>query len=130
MLILNMISMKTSKITHIEGKGTWSNGQKTFNRYQVSFANGDNPIFLATGEFKKSVGDEATYNIKDEKYNTAKLVYEQPAPRGVSGGMSKDQQIIRQTVIKAASEFNAKRSVGSEQVIKDAELFLNWINNG
>ncbi len=122
--------MKTSKITHIEGKGTWSNGQKTFNRYQVSFANGDNPIFLATGEFKKSVGDEATYNIKDEKYNTAKLVYEQPAPGGVSGGMSKDQQIIRQTVIKAASEFNAKRSVDSGQVIKDAQLFLNWINNG
>ena len=122
--------MKTSKITHIEGKGTWSNGQKTFNRYQVSFANGDNPIFLATGEFKKKVGDEATYNIKDEKYNTAKLVYEMGGPRDASGVLSKDQQIIRQTVIKAASEFNAKRSVDSGQVIKDAQLFLNWINNG
>ena len=69
--------MKTSKITHIENKGTWSNGQKTFNRFQVTFANGDNPIFLATGEFKKVVGDEAEYQIKDTKYNTAKLVYTQ-----------------------------------------------------
>ena len=120
--------MKTSKITHIESKGTWSNGQKTFNRYQVSFANGDSPIFLATGEFKKSVGDEATYNIKDEKYNTAKLVYQQQAPG--PGGQSKDQQIIRQTVIKAAAEFNSQRQVGPEQVIHDAQLFLNWISNG
>lgn len=122
--------MKTSKITHIEGKGTWSNGQKTFNRYQVSFANGDNPIFLATGEFKKGVGEEATYNIKDEKYNTAKLIYQQQTPGVSPGGMPKDQQIIRQTVIKAASEFNAQRQVGPEQVINDAQLFLNWINNG
>lgn len=122
--------MKTSKITHIESKGTWSNGQKNFNRYQVTFANGDNPIFLATGEFKKSVGDEATYNIKDEKYNTAKLVYQQNTPGGSPGGQSKDQQIIRQTVIKAAAEFNAQRQVGPEQVINDAQLFLNWINNG
>jgi hypothetical protein len=44
--------------------------------------------------------------------------------------MPKDQQIIRQTVIKAASEFNAQRQVGPEQVINDAQLFLNWINNG
>lgn len=121
--------MKTSKITHIQPAGTWSNGQTTFNRYQVTFANGDSPIFLAKEDFKKAVGDEATYNIKDEKYNTAKLVYEQPQrTSGGSFGAAKDQQIIRQTVIKASAEFNAKRSVGPEQVIQDAQLFLNWIN--
>lgn len=127
--------MKTSKITHIENKGTWSNGQKTFNRFQVNFANGDNPIFLATGEFKKAVGDEVQYQIKDEKYNTAKLVYQQPQQQG-GGGYSKqpfnpnkDQLIIRQSMVKASADFHAQRGQsGIEEVIRDAQLLIDFIN--
>lgn len=127
--------MKTSKITHIENKGTWSNGQKTFNRFQVNFANGDNPIFLATGDFKKAVGDEVQYQIKDEKYNTAKLVYQQPQQQG-GGGYSnqssnpnKDQLIIRQSMVKASADFHAQRGQsGIEDVIRDAQLLIDFIN--
>jgi hypothetical protein len=125
--------MKTSKITHIENKGTWSNGQKTFNRFQVNFANGDNPIFLATGEFKKAVGDEVEYQIKDSKYNTAKLVYTQPqqvqqaSSKAPSG--NREQLIIRQSMVKAAADFHAQRGQsGIEEVIRDAQLLIDFIN--
>jgi hypothetical protein len=123
--------MKTSKITHIENKGTWSNGQKTFNRFQVSFANGDNPVFLATGEFKKDIGDEVQYQIKDEKYNTAKLVFTPPANVGAAKSFSpnRDQAIIRQSMVKASADFHAHRTSSSiNDVIRDAQLLIDFIN--
>lgn len=121
--------MKTSKITHIENKGTWSNGQKTFNRFQVSFANGDNPVFLSTGEFKKGIGDEVQYQIKDEKYNTAKLVYTPPANMSRGGSPNRDQAIIRQSMVKASSDFHAHRASSSiNDVIRDAQLLIDFIN--
>lgn len=128
--------MKTSKITHIENKGTWTNGQKTFNRFQVNFANGDNPIFLATGEFKKAVGDEVQYEIKDSKFNTAKLVYIQPqqetnneAP-GKAPSVNREQLIIRQSMVKASADFHAQRGQsGIEKVIRDAQLLIDFINS-
>lgn len=124
--------MKTSKITHIEDKGTWSNGQKTFNRYQVSFANGDNPVFLATGEFKRGIGDEVQYQIKDEKYNTAKLVFSPPAGGGFKpqGGGNRDQIIVRQSMVKAAADFHASRAGSNVQdIIRDAQLLIDFVNN-
>ncbi len=128
--------MKTSKITHIENKGTWSNGQKTFNRFQVTFANGDNPIFLATGEFKKVVGDEAEYQIKDTKYNTAKLVYTQQqqtdsAKRTAPSvpNSNREQLIIRQSMVKASADFHAQRGQSDiTTVIRDAQLLIDFIN--
>ena len=128
--------MKTSKITHIENKGTWSNGQKTFNRFQVTFANGDNPIFLATGEFKKVVGDEAEYQIKDTKYNTAKLVYTQQQQNESAKKMApsvpnsnREQLIIRQSMVKASADFHAQRGQSDvTTVIRDAQLLIDFIN--
>ena len=128
--------MKTSKITHIENKGTWSNGTKTFNRFQVNFANGDDPIFLATGEFKKAIGDEEEYQIKDTKYNTAKLVYtaptpgaEAPAPKSFNAGNGREQIIVRQSMVKASADFHAQRGQsGIEEVIRDAQLLIDFIN--
>ena len=128
--------MKTSKITHIENKGTWSNGQKSFNRFQVNFANGDNPIFLATGEFKKAIGEEVEYQIKDTKYNTAKLVYTQPQPGAEApaksfspGAPNREQIIVRQSMVKASADFHAQRGQsGIEDVIRDAQLLIDFIN--
>jgi len=128
--------MKTSKITHIENKGTWSNGQKTFNRFQVTFANGDNPIFLATGEFKKVVGDEAEYQIKDTKYNTAKLVYTQQqqtdSARRTAPSVpnsNREQLIIRQSMVKASADFHAQRGQSDiTKVMHDTQLLIDFIN--
>lgn len=68
----------TSTVQFVEPNGTYgSPNGNTFNKYKVSFANGDQLNFLAKGEFKKKIGEEATYE-KNSQYNSGKLVYEQP----------------------------------------------------
>jgi len=120
--------MLTSKITHIEPKGVWSNGTNTFQKYQVSMANGDSPTFLAKGEFKKSVGQDVTYE-KNEKYNTAKIVQETP----YQAPAKKDDvqtYIIRQSMLKAAVDYHAGQPVDVNDVMDTARVFINFVNNG
>jgi hypothetical protein len=126
-----------SKITSVEPKGTWSNGQRTFNKYQVSFANGDSLGFLAVGDFKKNVGDVVTYD-KNEEYQTGKLVYEQPAAASsqtsrTTNAPKDDVQkyIIRQSMLKAAVILYSKDDNWDEEKIKGtAKIFENYVYNG
>ena len=128
--------MKTSTVKTVEARGTYSNGHQQFNKFQVSFENGDILNFLAKGDFKKSVGELCEYEITNEQYNSAKVVYPKPdavrpAPQGTSyvAPKSKDQLIIRQSMTKAAVDFHAQRGLSSiEDVIKDAQLLINFIN--
>lgn len=116
-----------SKITQIEPKGTYTNASGTFNKYQVYLANGNNYQFLAKGDFKKNVGDTIDFEITNEQYNTAKLIYNKP----MQSGQSKDQQIIRQSMVKAAADFHASRpNADIQTVIADAQLLINFVNNG
>ena len=117
-----------SRITQIEPKGTYTNASGTFNKYQVYLANGQNYQFLAKGEFKKNVGDDIDFEVTNEQYKTAKLVYSQPQPYKASA--SKDQQIIRQSMVKAAADFHASRPQSDiHTVIADAQLLINFVNN-
>ena len=116
-----------SRITQIEPKGTYTNASGTFNKYQIYLANGNNYQFLAKGEFKKNVGDDIDFEVTNEEYKTAKLVYTKPQTFG-SG--SKDQQIIRQSMVKAAADFHASRPQSDiHTVIADAQLLINFVNN-
>ena len=117
-----------SRITQIEPKGTYTNASGTFNKYQVYLANGNNYQFLAKGEFKKNVGDDIEFEVTNEQYKTAKLVYSQTQAYKASG--SKDQQIIRQSMVKAAADFHASRPQSDiHTVIADAQLLINFVNN-
>jgi hypothetical protein len=124
--------MLTSKITHIEPKGVWNNGTTTFQKYQVSMANGDSPTFLAKGEFKKSVGQDITYE-KNEQYNTAKMIQEKPtfAPQQ-KPSQKEDVQtyIIRQSMLKAAVDYHSGQPVDVNDVMETARVFINFVNNG
>lgn len=125
----------TSKIVTIVKTDSFKTGDgKTMNKYVVTFANGQNPHIYALGEFKYEVGTEVTYDL-DQNKNKAKIV-KNDFPRGNGAPYqpkgnytNKDQMIIRQTVIKAASGFHAGTSSTAEDVVKTAETFLNWINN-
>jgi len=120
--------MPQSRITQIEPKGTYTNASGTFNKYQIYLANGNNYQFLAKGEFKKNVGDDIEFEVTNEQYKTAKLVYSQPQAYKASG--SKDQQIIRQSMVKAAADFHASRPQSDiHTVIADAQLLINFVNN-
>jgi hypothetical protein len=105
-----------SKITQIEPKGTYTNASGTFNKYQVYLANGNNYQFLAKGDFKKQVGQEIDYEVTNEQYNTAKLIYKpiQAAPTA-----NREQIIVRQSMVKAAADFHASRPI-----------LINFVNNG
>jgi len=118
-----------SKITQIEPKGTYTNASGTFNKYQVYLANGQNFQFLAKGEFKKQVGDDIEFEITNQQYNTAKLVYNKPMPTAPSG--NREQIIVRQSMVKAAADFHASRpNADIQTVMADAQLLINFVNNG
>ena len=111
------------KIKFIQEKGEWSNSSGTFNKYQVQFDDGQSFQFLAKGQFKKQIGDLVEYEITNQQYGTAKLIYTKPQP-----APSKDVTISKLACLKAAAEFNA----GSPQsdrvsVVEDAKHFYNWI---
>jgi hypothetical protein len=117
--------MKKGKIKFIQENGEWSNSSGTFNKYSVHFDDGQTYQFLAKGTFKKQVGDLVEYEVTNEQYGTAKLIYTQPQVTS----KSKDQLIIRQSMVKAACDFHANRlSSNIETVLQDAEKLINFIN--
>tara|TARA_Y100000401_G_C8284303_1_gene205199 strand:+ start:354 stop:713 length:360 start_codon:yes stop_codon:yes gene_type:complete len=117
-----------SKITQIEPKGTYTNASGTFNKYQVYLANGNNYQFLAKGDFKKNVGDTIDFEITNEQYNTAKLIYNKPIQ---APSANREQIIVRQSMVKAAADFHASRpNADIQTVIHDAQLLINFVNNG
>ena len=117
-----------SKITQIEPKGTYTNASGTFNKYQVYLANGNNYQFLAKGEFKKEVGQVIDFEVTNEQYNTAKLIYK---PIQAAPPANREQIIVRQSMVKAAADFHASRpNADIETVIADATKLINFVNNG
>lgn len=123
-----------SKITSVEPKGTWSNGQRTFNKFQVSFANGDSLGFLAVGEFKKKAGDVVTYE-KNEQHQTGKLIYDSPMQMANErGNTPKDdvqKYIIRQSSLNRATDlFSRGGNWDEQQIIETARIFENYVYNG
>lgn len=130
----------TSKIQYVEPNGTYAtpNGA-TFNKYQVSFANGDSLGFLAKGDFKFKVGDDIKYE-KNEQYNTGKVVYEKPQtftpkPQAAQSNNRDEVQkfIIRQSSISSAvnylSRFEQSPNYAND-VINLARQFENFVYNG
>tara|TARA_R100001460_G_scaffold66010_1_gene106389 strand:- start:1109 stop:1486 length:378 start_codon:yes stop_codon:yes gene_type:complete len=123
--------MKTGKIKHIDENGQW-NG---LTKYKVTFADGNQYTFFAKGEFKFSVGSTINYEVTNEEYRNAKIPLEaykkdsgsNDAPNASYSTTNKDTLIIRQTCIKASSEFNAQRTADIATVIQDAETMFNWI---
>lgn len=125
--------MMTGKVKSVVSNGQWNN----MNKFQVTLEDGMSYCFFAKGEFKKNVGDDIKFEVTNAEYGNAKLVRENNFNNTGGGNFNtnyksggKDQQIIRQTCVKASSEFNAQRNVDINQVIADAEALVNWVNNG
>jgi hypothetical protein len=56
--------MKTGKITAITPNGSWSNGSKTFNRYNVSMADGNIYQFNKEGTTWEDINELHSYFVK------------------------------------------------------------------
>jgi len=112
------------KIKFIQEKGEWSNSSGTFNKFQVTFDDGQSYQFLGKSKtFKKEIGQEVEYEVTNKQYGTARLIYTPP-----QSAPNKDVTISKLACLKAAAEFNAGRPQSDRvSVVEDAKHFYNWI---
>ena len=131
--------MKTSTIKAIAPNGIW-NG---LDKHLITMADDvQYTFFIEAGKpFPKGLNDEITFAVTNEERMNAKLVgktYDKPYQKTYdkpyikpdfqgTPSTSKDDLIVRQTVIKAACELHA-RSGNIDLVLQDAENMYNWIN--
>lgn len=131
--------MKTSKITHLEmaSPPTWQHPTKgnVYNRYLVSFANGDQYTILAEGNFKGAVGDDFTYTVTNELKKLAKRVPPsqdytaniKPKVYGSGKDDTTQKYIIAQSSMSTAANFLQQRSAGEQELLSLGEMIFNKV---
>lgn len=133
--------MPKSKIKSIQGNGTWEHRQHG-TMYSNVIEMEDGTVLSANTKSETppyAVGDEVEYTVRSEhpQYgksgNVKKIEEERTNYSGGRGNWSpeKDDQIMRQSCIKAASEWSAGREMNSPlQVIVVAQRFFDWCKTG
>ena len=109
-----------SKITEVRPKGTAQLKHGTFTKSEVFLANGNSYTFLSKGDFKKKVGDVIDYEVTNEEYGTAKLIYTQDKPSN-----DINDRIRYQVAFKGAIELAASGKIKLDEV----EQFTNQFND-
>lgn len=131
----------TGTIKSIDHLGEWEHQSGTMQTYNVRFADDKQYKFNAKGEFKKNIGDTIEYEVVNEKYKNAKIVYPKPQAKGnyQSGGTRSadtQTQIVRQSMIKASIDYNAMiagitgEPISLDQVKQTARELINFIETG
>ena len=67
---------KSGKIVSYKPDGTCEIKGMMFNRFFVTFADGQEWKFLAKGDFKKKIGETVEYKITNEQYKNASFIVE------------------------------------------------------
>lgn len=127
--------MKTGKITFIQADGTFESYGNTLSKYKVTLATGEVFTFNAKGDFKKNVGDEIEFEVTNEQYGNAKLIYNKPfqaAPQynqATTPQKKDDVQkfIIRQSSVASSVNFWKDKGGSEQQVLDFAEKIVNYI---
>ena len=131
-----MATIRTSTIRAISPSGEWNGMDK----YLVTMADGIGyTFFWKQGEpFPKNLNEEVQFEVTNEQYKNARFAkaysgYQKPYQKSYPSNQpqatpstSKDDLIVRQTVIKSAAELHA-RSGNIDLVLQDAENMFNWI---
>ncbi len=128
-----MATIRTSTIRAISPIGEWNGMDK----YLVTMADGVGyTFFWKKGEpFPKNLNEEVQFEVTNEQYKNARFAkaysgYKKPYhPQAAQStpSTSKDDLIVRQTVIKSSCELNA-RNGNIDLVLEHAEIMYNWIN--
>jgi hypothetical protein len=128
-----MATIRTSTIRAISPIGEWNGMDK----YLVMMADGVGyTFFWKKGEsFPKNLNEEVQFEVTNEQYKNARFAkaysgYQKPyQPQATQStpSTSKDDLIVRQTVIKSSCELNA-RNGNIDLVLEHAEIMYNWIN--
>tara|TARA_R110002020_G_scaffold183360_6_gene379661 strand:- start:3005 stop:3424 length:420 start_codon:yes stop_codon:yes gene_type:complete len=124
---------KNSTIKNVTGDGNF----KELLVFILELENGDTgKIYRKETSPPLEVGQEITYTKNDK--GTIKIAFNKEGGNFSSNSdkmtkedwAKKDDTIIKQTCIKAASEFNAQSEATAKNVIEDATLFYNWVTKG
>jgi len=124
--------MKTGKITNIEPNGTFESYGSILTRNKVTMATGETFTFNSKGAFKKNIGDEIEFEVTNEQYGNAKLIYNpnRPAPQQ-SAPVQKPNDvqkfIIRQSSVASAVNFYKDKPSSEDEVLEFAERIVNYI---
>ena len=117
------IYIMKSKITEIRPKGPAHLKHGTFQRSEVFLSNDNSYTFLSKGEFKKKVGDVIEYEVTNEEFGTAKLVYTQE--KTYTRDNDTHNSILRQVAFKGAIELATSGKIKLDEI----EEFTNQFNN-
>ena len=125
---------KTGKITAYKPQGTAEIKGMTFNKFLVTFADGNEYKFLAKGEFKKKVGEEVEYKVTNEEYKNATWVYEQKTnytPQTSNRTASTNDSILLQVCYKENMQAYGKdhRDFVMQYTEQDFLSLKNILNN-
>jgi hypothetical protein len=127
------MSNKTGKIVAYQPNGEAEIKGIKYNRFLVTFADGQEWKFLAKGEFKKKIGDTVEYTIKNEQYKNAAFVAE-PRPNFNNNGSrpaSTNDSILLQVCYKENMQAFAKENKDSvmSETEKDFIALKQILNN-
>ena len=105
-----------------------------FNKFIVTFADGNDYKFLAKGEFKKQVGEEVQYQVTNQEYKNAKFVYEEKPNFSVQSSnraVSTNDSILLQVCYKENMQAYGKdhRDFVMQYTEQDFLSLKNILNN-
>jgi len=132
----NIVTVKKGVVKSIVELEPYEGNYGTLYKFTVTFENGDSGEYSAKVKEQEKfiVGKEVEYEVhinpQYPQYPKIKPHYEQKGFSGGGKGGYSDadkERMARSVAIKSSAIFNQARSTSKEDVIEDADFFLNYI---
>ncbi len=124
---------KTGKIVAYQPNGQAEIKGIQYNRFLVTFADGQQWKFLAKGEFKKKIGETVEYKVSNEEYKNASFIAEPRSNFNNNGSRpaSTNDSILLQVCYKENMQAFAKENKDSvmSETEKDFIALKQILNN-
>ncbi len=118
----------TGKIVALTPNGEYTTKfGKLTTKTKVTFADGKQYTFGSIGEFKFKVGEEIKYEVTNEDYKNARVIYDKPET--FNKPLNTNQSILRQVAFKGAIELCTSNKITLEQIERTTEHFYTKILN-
>lgn len=130
------MAIKSSKVTNVQGNGTWDGKYGLMYKFDVEMENGDHGEYSSKSQDQNKfvVGENVEYEHSFNEYNGNKYYKIKPVstfqPRNnFSSPKSNDQQksIEYQSMLRTASIFLANRNLSRVDLTKAADELYDWL---
>lgn len=129
---------KTSKVSNVQGTGTWTSKQygTTFYKFEVTFENGDSGEYSSKSQeqTKFVVGQDADYTIDSTQYGSKiKPVSNfdgNSSYTPVAKNSDRELSIIRQSSLKCATDYVVANGGDESRIIDIADILTKWVQTG